>query len=189
MKLERAELRVVRLPLKFRFETSMGVETEKVFPLLRLHSDGLEGIAEGVMDDRFPVFREETVQSAMTFLEEFLPRLMGLEFANPEALARYLEPYRGNSMAKAVIEMAFWDLWARHLGQPLHCILGGVRDAIPVGVSIGIQKDIAATLELVADHVAQGYNGSTGGISKRQPDRGCQQRVHIGRCSSFSGAG
>ncbi len=157
MKLERAELRVVRLPLKFRFETSMGVETEKVFPLLRLHSDGLEGIAEGVMDDKFPVFREETVQSAMTFLEEFLPRLMGLEFANPEALARYLEPYRGNYMAKAVIEMAFWDLWARHLGTPLHRLLGGVREMIPVGVSIGIQKDIPTTLELVADHVAQGY--------------------------------
>lgn len=157
MKLERAELRVVRLPLKFRFETSMGVETERVFPLLRLRSGGLEGLSEGVMDDRLPLFREETVQSAMVFLEEFLPRLIGREFANPEALARYLEPYRGNYMAKAVTEMAFWDLWARHLAQPLHRLLGGVQDAISVGVSIGIQKDIPATLELVTDHVAQGY--------------------------------
>jgi o-succinylbenzoate synthase len=157
MKLERAELRVVRLPLKFRFETSMGVETERVFPLLRLQSGGLEGLGEGVMDDRLPLFREETVQSAMTFLEEFLPRLIGHEFANPEALAQYLEPYRGNYMAKATIEMAFWDLWARQLGQPLHCLLGGVRAVIPVGVSIGIQKDVPTTLEMVADHVNQGY--------------------------------
>jgi o-succinylbenzoate synthase len=157
MKLERAELRVVRLPLKFRFETSMGVETERVFPLLRLQSGGLEGLGEGVMDDRLPLFREETVQSAMTFLEEFLPRLIGHEFANPEALAQYLEPYRGNYMAKATIEMAFWDLWARQLGQPLHCLLGGVRAVIPVGVSIGIQKDVPTTLEMVADHVQQGY--------------------------------
>jgi o-succinylbenzoate synthase len=157
VKLERAELRVVRLPLKFRFETSMGVETEKVFPLLRLCSSGLEGLAEGVMDDKLPVFREETVQTAMTFLNEILPRLIGREFANPEALTRYLEPYRGNYMAKATIEMAFWDLWARKLGQPLHCLLGGVQGAIPVGVSIGIQKDIPATLEMVADHVEQGY--------------------------------
>ncbi len=135
----------------------MGVETERVFPLLRLCSGGVEGLSEGVMDDRLPLFREETVQTAMVFLQEFLPRLIGREFANPEALARDLEPYRGNYMAKAVIEMAFWDLWARHLGQPLHCLLGGVQAAIPVGVSIGIQKDIPATLELVADHVAQGY--------------------------------
>ncbi len=157
MKLESAELRVVRLPLKFRFETSMGVETERIFPLLRLRSGGLEGLAEGVMDDKLPLFREETVQSAMTFLTEILPRLIGLDFANPEALVSRLEPYRGNQMAKATIEMAFWDLWARQLEQPLHCFLGGVRTAIPVGVSIGIQKDIAATLEQVGVHVAQGY--------------------------------
>ena len=157
MKLESAELRVVRLPLKFRFETSMGVETERVFPLLRLRSGGLEGLAEGVMDDKLPLFREETVQSGMVFLEEFLPRLIGREFANPEALVRTLEPYRGNSMAKAVIEMAFWDLWAKQLEQPLHVLLGGVRDAIPVGVSIGIQPSIAATLEMVAPHVQEGY--------------------------------
>jgi o-succinylbenzoate synthase len=157
MKLESAELRVVRLPLKFRFETSMGVETERVFPLLRLRSGDLEGLAEGVMDDKLPLFREETVQSAMTFLKEMLPRLIGRDFANPEALEKMLEPYRGNYMAKGVIEMAFWDLWARHLGQPLHCLLGGVRAAIPVGVSIGIQKDIASTLEQVSIHVSQGY--------------------------------
>jgi o-succinylbenzoate synthase len=48
-------------------------------------------------------------------------------------------------------------LWARQLGQPLHCLLGGVRAVIPVGVSIGIQKDVPTTLEMVADHVQQGY--------------------------------
>ncbi len=157
MKLETAELRIVRLPLKFRFETSTGVETEKVFPLLRLRSQGFEGLAEGVMDDKLPVFREETVQGAMTFLTEILPNLIGQDFANPEALVKTLEPYRGNRMAKAVIEMAFWDLWAKMLGQPLHCLLGGVRTAIPVGVSIGIQSSVAATLEMVAPHVAEGY--------------------------------
>jgi O-succinylbenzoate synthase len=64
MKLESAELRVVRLPLKFRFETSMGVETERVFPLLRLRSGGLEGLAEGVMDDKFPLLGKKPCKRA-----------------------------------------------------------------------------------------------------------------------------
>ncbi len=157
MKIERFELRVVRLPLRFAFETSFGVQSERVFPLLTLTADGITGLSEGVMDDQFPLYREETVQGAMALLTEWLPMLIGKDFANPEALAAFLEPFRGNYMAKATIEMAFWDAWAHSLELPLWKLLGGTRQQIPVGVSLGIQKTPEATVDLVASHLEQGY--------------------------------
>jgi len=156
-KIESAELLVVRLPLKFRFETSFGVQTEKVVPLLVLHGGGVQGVSEGTMEFA-PMYREETIAGALHLLREvFLPRVLGKSFANPEALHDALGSFRGNRMARAMVEMAAWDLWARQLGVPLGQLLGGRKDAVEVGVSLGIQPDEAATVDVVRRHVEQGY--------------------------------
>ena len=116
--LESAELRVLDMPLKFDFETSFGVMRRRFVPLLILRAGGLESVAEGVMD-HLPLYREETIPGALALLEgQLLPRLLGRTFATPEAFAQALAPYRGNRMARAMLEMAFWDLWARALGLP-----------------------------------------------------------------------
>jgi len=130
--------------------------TEKIFPLLILRSGGLEGYAEGVMDT-LPDYLEETVTGAMDLLATvLLPQVLGKAFAHPSSLARALEPWRGNFMARATLEMAFWDLWAKALDMPLQTALGGEGEAVDVGVSLGIAP-IAATLDSVAAHVRQGY--------------------------------
>ncbi|WP_105317881.1 o-succinylbenzoate synthase [Thermus tenuipuniceus] len=157
MRLEAAELRILELPLKFRFETSFGVQTKRTILLLRLFGEGLEGLGEGVME-RLPLYREETVASTRYLLEEvFLPQVLGKDFANPEALGQALSPFRGNPMAKAVLEMAFWDLFAKGLEKPLWQVLGGVRQRVEVGVSLGIQPTVADTLRVVEKHLSEGY--------------------------------
>lgn len=154
--IEAAELRLVRLPLVTPFTIATGTMTEKVFPLLRLFSGGLEGVAEGVMDP-LPDYLEETTEGAMAFLAGvILPGLIGKGFAHPRALDRHLAPWRGNRMALATVEMAFWDLWARSLGLPLQTALGGEGTAIDVGVSLGIGP-IPGTLERIRTHLDQGY--------------------------------
>ena len=156
MRIDGAELRLVRLPLVTPFTISTGTMHEKVFPLLTLKAEGLEGYAEGVMDP-LPDYLEETVAGAMEFLRgALLPGVLGRRFANPQQLARQLEPWRGNMMARATLEMAFWDFWAKSLDLPLKTILGGEGDAVDVGVSLGIGS-IEDTLGRVADHLAQGY--------------------------------
>lgn len=50
MKIEAAELRLISLPLKFRFETSFGVQTQRHIIVLTLYGEGLEGYAETVME-------------------------------------------------------------------------------------------------------------------------------------------
>lgn len=156
-KIESAELIVVRLPLKFRFETSFGVQTEKIVPLLVLHGEGLQGTSEGTMEFA-PMYREETIAGALHLLREvFLPRILGKTFANPEAVNDALGSFRGNRMARAMIEMAAWDLWARTLDVPLGQLLGGRKEQVEVGVSLGIQSDEQATVDIVRKHVEQGY--------------------------------
>jgi len=157
MKIDAAELRLISLPLKFRFETSFGVQTERHVIVLTLFGEGLEGYAETVMEYT-PHYREETLPGAWALLENLLlPRLMGHDFANPEQLWAVMAGFRGNKMTKAAIEMAFWDLWCKSLGQPLWKVLGGVRTEIPVGISLGIEPSLEATLEKVGQGLASGY--------------------------------
>lgn len=156
LKIEAAELRVVRLPLIAPFTVSNQTLTDKTFPLLVLRAEGVEGIAEGVMDP-FPDYLEETIPGALAFLRELiLPQIVGRRFGSPAELTALMAPWRGHRMSKAMVEMAFWDLWCRALGLPLRAALGGVREAVPVGVSLGITP-VEVTLARVAEAVEAGY--------------------------------
>lgn len=157
MLIDAIELRIIKMRLLRPFETSFGVQTERTIPLLTLYGEGLEGFAEGTMEER-PLYREEFVSGAVALLKEtLLPRILGTDIQSPQDILDRLAPFRGNRMAKAMIEMAFWDLWAKSLDLPLYRLIGGSRTAIPVGVSLGIQKSVEATCEQVQKHLEQGY--------------------------------
>ncbi len=64
---------------------------------------------------------------------------------------------RGNHMAKATLENAIWDLEAQRQGVSLAKLLGGVRDVIPCGVSLGIHSSIPALMETIERELAAGY--------------------------------
>jgi o-succinylbenzoate synthase len=135
------------------------VQTDRLAPILVLTaSDGTIGLAEGVMDATWPLYREEIVESAVPLAERMLAKfVVGKPFDTPGELASRFAHLRGNRMTKAMIEMASWDLYARRLGKPLRDVLGGSGDAIATGVSLGIQPTIDDTLAIVARHVDLGY--------------------------------
>lgn len=156
LKIDSAELRLVRLELLTPFTISTGTMTEKIIPLLTLRADGIEGYAEGVMDP-LPDYLDEQIAGSMALLRDvILNQVVGARFENPQALEPLLSPWRGHYMTKAMVEMAFWDLWSKSLGLPLKTVLGGAGDAIDVGVSLGIGP-VEDTLERVRAHVDQGY--------------------------------
>lgn len=157
MKIESAEIRIIKLQLLRPFQTSFGTETERTIPILTLSGEGLHGYAEGVMEVR-PLYREEFLSGAVALLKEaLLPRVVGSDLRSPQEISARMAMFRGNRMAKAIVEMAFWDLWAKSLNQPLGVLLGGSRLSIPVGVSLGIQGSLEATREQVQKHLDQGY--------------------------------
>jgi o-succinylbenzoate synthase len=157
VRIEQVELRVVRLALRTPFVTSYAVETEKVFVLATVRADGVEGYGEGVMDP-LPAFREETIAGALELLRQALvPSLLGTTVEHPAEVGALWEHWRGNPMAKATLEHAVWDCWARAEGVALGRALGGgAVEAIPVGASLGI-ADPAATVDAVGVHLDAGY--------------------------------
>jgi len=159
--IERIELRLLRLPLVRFFETSFGRIHERPFLLVTVDGEGVTGIGECVADAN-PFYSSETTATAWHILSEFIaPLVAGREFAHPGEVFSALTGVRGHNMAKAAIEMAAWDLYAKQLGQPLCRVLGGaediIADGIASGVSIGIQDSLEQLAERVEVELAAGY--------------------------------
>ena len=147
------------MPLKFRFETSFGALTEKSFLLARVFSeDGAWGVGECVAEDH-PYYLPETNGTVRHVIGDFLaPLLLGHRFEGPSETFGLMSRIRGHEMAKATLEMAIWDLFARARGESLSTTLGGKPSkAIAAGVSIGLQGSTDALLKRVAIEVSAGY--------------------------------
>jgi O-succinylbenzoate synthase len=157
MRVESAVLRHVEMPLKFRFRTSFGETSVKKFLLLELRGEGLSGWGECVAEEA-PFYSPETLATALPILTTYLlPLVLGKDVASPPAFDESARRVRGNRMAKATVECALRDLHARAAGVPLGKALGGAREVIEVGVSLGISPSARETVENVRKHVAQGY--------------------------------
>lgn len=146
-----------RLPLVHFFETSFGRSYDRTFVLVRVEGDGHEGWGESVAEAN-PYYSSETTETVWHIVEGFLaPLLVGQTFEHPRDVFPALRRVRGHNMAKAGVEMAAWDLYARSLGQPLARVLGGTRSRISSGVSIGIQDSLDQLIEKVDRELAAGY--------------------------------
>ena len=157
MRIESVELRQITLPLLSPFTTSFGTETDRPCLIATVRSDGLSGYSECVAGDG-PWYSYETLGTAWHVLRDFLvPRLLGREVDDPTAVWELFAPIRGHNMAKAALEMACWDLLARAHGISLALMLGGGRERVPVGVSVGIQASPSALVETVRRYLEDGY--------------------------------
>jgi len=155
--LERLDLFVVERPLVHPFRTSFGEERVRRVLLVKLSGGGDGGWGECVAS-LGPWYSAETVETALHVIRDFIvPLLRGAEMSHPEEFPALGSPIRGHPMAKAAVEAAIWDLYCRSKGVPLWRELGGVRDEVTSGVSIGIQENIPALIERIREFVARGY--------------------------------
>ena len=157
MKIDRIELREIRLPLVAPFETSFGVTTERRIILVRVFSEGLTGWGECTCNEG-PFYNHEGTDMAWIVLRDFAgPYTIGKETGSPEEAAGLTARIRGNRMARAAIETAVWDLEAKRQGVPLWKLLGGTQAEIPCGVSLGLQDTDAALLGKIETELKAGY--------------------------------
>jgi O-succinylbenzoate synthase len=157
VKIDRIELRLVRLPLVHFFETSFGRVYDKTFILVRMLGDGLEAWGESVAEET-PYYSAETNDTVWHIITEFLgPTLLRLDVAHPREVFPAFRAVRGHNMAKAALEMAAWDLHARRESLPLARVLGGTRTRIASGVSVGIQDSLDQLAAKVRTELDAGY--------------------------------
>jgi O-succinylbenzoate synthase len=157
MKIDAIILRELHIPLVRPFETSFGVTTNRRVVLAEVRSEGLIGWGECTAGEH-PFFSAESTDSAwQVIVNELGPMLASGAPEHGGDCPKIFKLVRGNRMAKATLENAIWDLEAQREGVSLSRLLGGVRDVIPCGVSLGIQKSAAELLSIIEKELAAGY--------------------------------
>ncbi len=157
MKIDGILLRELHMPLVRPFQTSFGTTTNRRILLAEVRSDGLTGWGECTAGER-PHFSGESTDTAwQVIMSELGPMLAAAHPEHGGDCQKIFNVVRGNPMAKAALENAIWDLEAQREGVSISKLIGGVREKIPCGVSLGIQKSIPDLLEIIERELAAGY--------------------------------
>ncbi|MGD9961176.1 o-succinylbenzoate synthase [Nocardioides sp.] len=157
MKIDRVELVRVALPLVSPFRTSFGIETTRDALLVRVLTAEAEGWGECVAMTE-PVYSSEYVDGCIDVIRRFfLPVLSAHDDLRASGVAPALAHLHGHRMAKAALEMAVLDAELRAAGRSFATELGGVRDRVACGVSVGIMDTIPELLDAVDGYLAEGY--------------------------------
>ncbi|MEO6811240.1 MAG: o-succinylbenzoate synthase [Isosphaeraceae bacterium] len=157
MRIERIDLRIVRLPLVRTFTTSSSTKDHIQHILVRVDAGGVIGWGE-CASPADPYYCPETTETCWHILKDFLlPKVLGQPWETIDDLVALYQLVKGNNFAKAGLEMAAWDALARRDGRPLADLLGGTRQEIHSGVSLGIERDPGQLFALIGQYLDEGY--------------------------------
>ena len=98
------------------------------------------------------VITGDTKGSILSAINQFIaPAILGADLlALDEVMERMHRAIKGNTSAKAAVDMAIYDLWGKVLGKPLYQLLGGYRQELETDLTISVGE----TAQMVADSLA-----------------------------------
>ena len=147
----------ISLPLARPFKTALRTVEHVDDIVVRVVADtGEMGYGEAPPT---AVITGDTKGSVACAIREFIrPNLIGMDVEDLDGIMKRLHGcILKNTSAKAAVDMAVYDLWAKHWGAPLYKLLGGARTSFRTDITISVNH----TDEMVADAldaVARGYN-------------------------------
>lgn len=159
------KLHPIALPFVEPLRTSFGEEPFKTAVIVEvITGEGVTGWGEASVEIN-PGYGSETVDTAMHILKNFLlPKIIGQTITSPTEVPALLASARGHHHTKSGLEAAIWDAFAKVNGLRLADLFASMlpeghasRNAAVVGVSIGIQPSVEATLAIIRKRVNQGY--------------------------------
>ncbi len=157
MKIDSIILREIGMTLLQPFVTSFGETRVRRVLLVEVRAEGLSGWGECTAGEH-PYYSEESTDTAwITILKELAPLVAAAEDQRGGKCHEIFRPVRGHRMAKAALENALWDLEAQMRKIPLYELLGGTRQTLPCGVSIGLQPTVEKLMEKVELELSRGY--------------------------------
>lgn len=147
MKIAKIETAEVSIPLITPFKTALRTVESVNDIVVRITADnGEAGFGEAPPT---AVITGDTKGSVRCAIEEFIaPNLVGMEIDNLDGIMKKLHGcILKNTSAKAAVDMAVYDLFAKSCKKPLYKILGGSRRKIETDLTISV-NDID---EMVSD--------------------------------------
>ncbi|MAU09349.1 MAG: o-succinylbenzoate synthase [Anaerolineaceae bacterium] len=156
-------LHPIAMPFVEPLKTSFGMEPFKGAVLVEITTeDGVKGWGEAAVAPA-PGYSGETIATAYHILKHFMvPLLTGKTIEDPYHTRDILKVIRDHHHARAGIEGAIWDTFARANDMRLADLFASYVDAestnrAVVGVSIGIQPTVEDTLAIIRKRMGQGY--------------------------------
>lgn len=158
MKIKEIKLHQLEMDLKNPFTTSFGSQTKRFITIVEaVNTDGLSGFGECVAGED-PLYSEEFMDGALIAMKKyFAPLVIKNEIKHPDDVWDLLVPFKKNNMAKAGIEGAVWDLYAKENDLTLAEAVGGKKTEVDVGISLGLEDTDELLLERVKEKVDEGY--------------------------------
>lgn len=158
MLIKEVNVRKMKMMMKNPFTTSFGTFQEKDFLLVEVKDElGNSGWGESVAFHS-PWYSEETLETNLHMIRDFLvPIILDTEISHPDEVSERFAHLRKNNMAKSAVEGAVWDLFAKRNKITLAAALGGEREKIEVGISIGINENLDELVETVRGFIDEGY--------------------------------
>jgi O-succinylbenzoate synthase len=157
MRIDRIVLRRIIVPMRAPFTVATWRDEVNESIVVCVEAEGVRGWGEAPTGSG-PWFSDEAPGGAFAVMREVLaPLMLDLDLSGPEDVDRAFAYVRGNPVARAGLEFAVWDLFARLEGVSLASRLGGSRQEIAVCAAVGIPAGVDALLEEVGGLVDGGY--------------------------------
>jgi O-succinylbenzoate synthase len=157
MRIDRLSIREIHLCLKAPFVTSFGSIQKRRVLLVEVCSDGVSGWGELTAEEA-PFYNSESTDTAWLIFRKFVaPLLVGESISTASNVRARLGAIRGHEMTKAAVENAIWDVESQQKSTSLARLLGGTREEIPCGVSLGIRARVEELLAAIEEELDAGY--------------------------------
>jgi o-succinylbenzoate synthase len=157
MDIQKVVLHTIQMSLKNAFSTHLGtVEIRDGIIVEVIDGNGISGYGE-VVAFTTPWYTEETVNTCLHILEDILiPLIFSKDVKHPREIITLFNGIRRNQMAKASLEMAIWDLFAKQQGKPLWKIISGSRQEVLSGAVVSASST-EAMIRQTEELVQEGY--------------------------------
>jgi O-succinylbenzoate synthase len=157
MRIDKLDVYYVSMPLIYPWRTAYGVDYDIHSVLVKATSGEHEGWSESTPFFA-PTYLPESAGSVYYLVTEvFGPHIVGRDYETAADLNRRLDVFKGNSFAKAAIEICWWTLEVARTGTPLHRLLGGEPREVVAGADFGIQDSLDMLLGNIQRAVDAGF--------------------------------
>lgn len=145
------------MPLTSPWRTAYGSDKQIGSVLVRMICDDLCGWGE-TTPLQYPTYSAEWSGGVFATLRDVLaPLVIGKEISSAQALQDKLACVRGNQFAKAGLDLAWWDIYAKTRNEPLWKVIGGTGNTIEVGADFGVMDSLDILLSEIDVAVKAGF--------------------------------
>ncbi|BCZ46387.1 L-Ala-D/L-Glu epimerase [Clostridium gelidum] len=171
MIIKNIEVSEILVPLVTPFKTALRtVEAVNDIVVKITSNTGEIGYGEAAPTAVITGETKESIKSAI--LNYIKPAIIGMEIDNLESIMEKLNScIMKNTSAKAAVDMAIYDLYAKKLNSPLYKILGGYRSEITTDITISV-NEIDVMVQDSIKAVNEGFN-----ILKIKVGKDCEKDI------------